>query len=1489
MLHITKQIWRYLRNSIALLVLLLLLAIGSGIYYLQTLQGERFVREELLAFLSKQLKTEITAGDIEYRFPHTVILHDGAIQDQRDEEFVTFNRLQATLQHFNVANMEFFLRNVKLEDFVIHGYKYPGDSLYNFTYLLNNLRSGSTTGRKRPRLHFADISLKNGVFQIWNGNTERDSAGVDWNHIRVEELNAEVRNLIVDGSDVSAEVNDLSFHDISGFQLQHLQTNFNFSSKVLSFQKTYILTPQSRLRTDLAFRYNGRSELNDFIDKAAFDARVVESVVTLEDVAYFAPKLPIQSNEPVQVRGIVSGPVSDLRVDGFSLAFGELSELEGDIALKGLPKIENTVIDLHLAHAHTNAEDVALLLPEVPLPQELERFGTVTGEGRFAGYYHDFTSEAAFTTALGQMAADLELDLNGNSRKATYEGQLQLTDFEAGKALAQQELLGRVTLQANVQGKGLSLKAASAKISSQIQQLVLKGHPYQNITVEGQVAQQLWEGTMQVRDQALNVDLAGQADLSGPQPAFDVMADVTRAQLARMNLMKEPFMLRTKVAAQFTGSHIDSLNGQLFATGTRIRTGHQRYRFDTLMVTSTATDLQRQLMLTSEVADVSMTGQFSLATLPEMVQDVASAYLDTTFFDLGGEEVNDVVAFAVNLKQAGDFTNILLPGLTVQEPGTISGTLNARSNRVELKGKLAALTYKDLRLEQVTLSGSNKGGKLTLSGGAAHIFRNDSLLLQDVAFAATSNKEMLNFQISLADEGTQRRLNLNGLTLFYGDSAVMALDNSQLLVNGQPWEVEAQRIKLLPDTLIYIPKLTVSRGEQQIEINGNLTTDLRYPLDVQLRNVDLDLVRDLLPPKLQGLGGVTNATATLFTVDNDPVVVSEINVEPLIMGKDTIGSAYFTSSYHSKNKNLELKGAIETERGREVIDVNGNINFLTAQNLDINLELKRSYVAYFQEFLKGLVSDIGGLITANLHIGGTIEDPVLEGTATLENGVFTVDYLQTRYYIDHTFTFNEEYLLLDEVPIRDRQKNTGYATGRLRFNRLNKLYLDDIRIRIAQGVPFHVLNTQPSDNPLFFGEAYASGDIVFNGPLELIQMDMSLRSERGTDFNLPITEEETYSGPDFIRYIRPEEELFQQEFKATVGNFAMNANLEITEEALAKIIIDPRVGDIIAARGRGNIRLEYTPAGDFFIYGDYVIDEGDYLFTFMELINKHFVIEEGGRISWSGNPYGAQIDINALYPVRTTLTSLAPEEELMESNGKVLVNVELELQGELFSPDIGLDIQVPDMASENQISTAESILRTRVLNDEQEKNKQVIALLALGQFLPVTQGQPLNAGATAMSGVSNSVSGFVTNQLSLLGSSFSDNLELDIDYSSGNIVSRTEKELMLGASYSLLEDRLQVKANYRVNSAAQDNVFENVEVSGKMTRDGRLRLKIFRKADDNPIFDKGSVSYGVGFFFREQFDSLGELFGGKSKQEKQREEEEEIPEPADVEPDLAGR
>ncbi|MBL7916829.1 MAG: translocation/assembly module TamB domain-containing protein, partial [Bacteroidia bacterium] len=75
---------------------------------------------------------------------------------------------------------------------------------------------------------------------------------------------------------------------------------------------------------------------------------------------------------------------------------------------------------------------------------------------------------------------------------------------------------------------------------------------------------------------------------------------------------------------------------------------------------------------------------------------------------------------------------------------------------------------------------------------------------------------------------------------------------------------------------------------------------------------------------------------------------------------------------------------------------------------------------------------------------------------------------------------------------------------------------------------------------------------------------------------------------------------------------------------------------------------------------------------------------------------------------------------------------------------------------------------------------------------------------------------------------------------------------------------LTVDGNFGVgnSSTGARNYIGDVNIEYKLSKDGRYKLKGFNRTNDNTqlVTSGGPYTQGVGFFFREEFDSFGELY-----------------------------
>jgi hypothetical protein len=503
---------------------------------------------------------------------------------------------------------------------------------------------------------------------------------------------------------------------------------------------------------------------------------------------------------------------------------------------------------------------------------------------------------------------------------------------------------------------------------------------------------------------------------------------------------------------------------------------------------------------------------------------------------------------------------------------------------------------------------------------------------------------------------------------------------------------------------------------------------------------------------------------------------------------------------------------------------------------------------------------LNGIATGEVLIGGTLNKPVTNGQITLQKTSFVIDYLQTKYNFTDDFLIEDNMISFQDVQVFDEKGNIALTKGTI----TNEYFRDFIFDITLEPQDFQFLATREADNNQFYGTAFGSGIVRISGPPKNLMLDVLARTESGTRFFIPLNPEGDVAAYNFVTFVSPgdqvKEENVQERYEVDLSGIEMNFDLEVTPDAEVQLVFDSKIGDIIKAQGSGNINLRINTLGDFQIYGDYTIMEGDYLFTLQNVINKRFNVREGGTITWSGDPTDAFINLEAVYNVRTSLRNLFNDDTYSR---RYPVECQLNLSNKLTNPDIKLDILLPTADEETK-----NLLKNSI-NTEDELNKQFLSLLVINSFMP----DPNMSGMTDQAGRSSdyaavgvTTSELLSNQLSYWLSQISNDFDIGFSYLPGDEITTNQVEVAL--STQLLNDRVTINTNLDVGgqntnisetTETTSNIVGDFSVDIKLTQSGKLRMKAFNRANDNRLYELAPYTQGIGLFYREDFNSFDEL------------------------------
>ncbi len=427
-----------------------------------------------------------------------------------------------------------------------------------------------------------------------------------------------------------------------------------------------------------------------------------------------------------------------------------------------------------------------------------------------------------------------------------------------------------------------------------------------------------------------------------------------------------------------------------------------------------------------------------------------------------------------------------------------------------------------------------------------------------------------------------------------------------------------------------------------------------------------------------------------------------------------------------------------------------------------------------------------------------------------------------------------------------------------------------------------VLNTRQKDNDLFYGTAFATGVTTIKSEPGSLSFDISAKTGKNTKFFIPLNTSETISEYSFVTFVSHDsisDSVKKTEIKTgqvQTTAIELNLDLEVTPDAEVQLIFDPKVGDIMKGHGSArNLTISYDKQGNFKIYGDYVIEDGDYLFTLKNILNKPFSVEEGGRISFNGDIDNAEIEMKAIYKLKASLYEILKDESY---NEKIPVECQINLSGKLFNPVVSFNIYLP-MADEETRTYLKNVITT-----EEELSRQFLYLLVMNRFYsdPSYGTSLTSTTSTGTSAMAVTTTEMLSNQLSNWLSQISNDFDIGVNYIPGQ-KNFNDQEVQVALSTQLLDDRVVINGNLDVRGlgAISDNTDQltgDFDVEYKPKFSDRIRFKVFNRFN-NPYTGKQSqYTQGFGVFFRQDFDKFSDLFKKKMKQNMKKEEEPKVKE-----------
>lgn len=1431
----------------------------------QTSGFQTWLAQRLTSYLSDELNARISIEKVSIRFVSSVVLKGVFVEDQRRDTLLYADEISVSLNDLSTKNKTLGVNKATLRSGYFRLVQYKGELHDNMHFLLDYFSAGDTADTMAVpwKITLDKLSLVNMRFSYDDHNYAPIPFGVDFSHIDCQKIQGDLRNIYFINDSVFARIYKLSFKERSGFEVDEFSADAKVSGTEIRAMDLKIRSPETELIGDVTFKYDSFPDFSEFIDRVEWKGVFKPSHVSFKDISYFATDLE-GLDRVLGLEGTFRGYVNKFRGRNVMLRWGDKSFFKGNIAITGLPEIDDTYMDILAEEIQTNSKDVEWIpVPDfkskqtLELPENMDLLGDISFKGKFTGFFSDFVGYGNVSTALGYLTSDINLKYDLSKKAYVYKGHLAATGFDVGKITITPGL-GKATLDVDVQGEGLKLDNANARMTGMVSLIEYQGYAYKNLKVEGKIAKKLFQGSVETHEEDVDFVFNGEIDLHSKLPVFDFNAAVNRIRIDRLHLFKleEEYTLQTTISSKLTGNKIDNLVGQVVMDNTFLQVNTKMYHLNRVALSAGWMDEgSRNLKLESDLLDARVIGNFELVALPAAFREIVPRYLPNVILPLAGTSGKQDFTFSVLFKNMSLVTENFFPEYTFDPTTSLTGAINSDSKTFDIRFTTPDFRYRSVRFIDLNLRFNASGNAMSILLNADTMYYSANGYIPTIELTGRAQNNRINYQLGLSDSLLYpTRLNWIGHMDFQSASRFnFRVDTSSVFIENQPWQMHDGNMIQIMDGAVSFTDFGFSRAEEALNVNGVISKDSASVLRLDLQQFQMAHLNPALEGANIELAGLTSGALQLNNVHENLQVSSDLRIQDLVVNRDTLGNAQVRSGFNNELNTFHIQANVDRGSAR-VIDIEGDYRFSDKVSpLDFTLRIDNFYLKTLERYMDGIVSDLRGKVSADVKLTGTLEKPVVIGHADFTKAAATVAYLNTRYNFTSRVIIRENEFNLNGVKLIDSKGNYANVKGNISHD-----WFSNFRFNVElYPKEFEVLNTNIIQNSLYYGKAEVTGYAKITGPLDAIVMDIALSPNKGTVINIPLNSSSEVTQSDFVTFVNPREVL---EFSGNtnvqnLSGLQLKMNLEMNTDAEINLIFDERIGDVINGTGTGNIQLDINTLGDFNMYGTYTIQKGTYMFTLQNLINKKFQVQPGGTIRWGGDPYDATINMSAVYTVHTSsLYNLIQDSTFQR---RIPVDCILKLSNNLMNPTINYEINV-----RAQDATVESMVKT-VLNSEQEVSRQMFGLLVLNQFLPPSVNTAsvgkLDAGAGAVASASEVLSNQVSNWLSQL----STDVNIGFNYRAKDTYSSEEIQLMF--SKTMFNDRLLVETNVGVSGNAEatgnsSGVVGEFNTEYKVSKDGRFRVRAFNRSNANDLINyTAPYTQGVGVFFRQDFNNLHDL------------------------------
>ncbi|MEO6541877.1 MAG: hypothetical protein ABIN74_12820, partial [Ferruginibacter sp.] len=476
-----------------------------------------------------------------------------------------------------------------------------------------------------------------------------------------------------------------------------------------------------------------------------------------------------------------------------------------------------------------------------------------------------------------------------DQEKVTYDLFITTNNYDIGKLISQDSILGKITGSIKAKGTGFNYKTMRSDITASVKQLQYNKYNYRDAEITANFNSGIIDSKGSINDPNLKLQYDLKTNVQNQYPSINGFVNVDTAKLQQLNLYNDTFNFSLYADVQANNLQPRSLDINTVIDSVRLQLGKDFYLLDSISLIASSAAGRDSINFYAPFASLQANGAFDYDRIDDAVVQYVNHYYKITD-SISAKNIPEQQVVFKGLIKNHPLVTALVPDLKTYEDISFNGSFTSADtdSALNLVMSVPYLAYAQSALRNGSINLASKNERINYD------IKFDTLNYAGTTFYGTqlngsAAKDSILFNAITQDNKAKDWFGLKA-SLYAKDKTYSFSLKDSLLLNYERWEVARDNyIKYSPEGLI-IHDFMISSDTSTIFINSRQEI-ANSTIDVLIDNFNLKSVSSVLNNDTVFVSGVMDANLEVNDLYKKiPAFTGNLTIADLAIMEQLIGN-----------------------------------------------------------------------------------------------------------------------------------------------------------------------------------------------------------------------------------------------------------------------------------------------------------------------------------------------------------------------------------------------------------------------------------------------------------------------------------------------------------------------------------------------------------------------------------------------------------------------